>query len=117
MAGAPVCFDSLGPAQVAPDIEALVTTADVTFQFPNTAADHFQIHYAVDGGDPVTVSVTPQPKSKPTLTTTLTLPRGRIVWWFTDQDPPLSCPIIQSTIYAFDHAAGAPLVRRRSVRH
>jgi hypothetical protein len=117
MAGAPVCFDSLGPAQVAPDIEALVTTADVTFQFPNTAGDHFQIHYAVDGGDPVTVSVTPQPKNKPTLTTTLTLPRGRIVWWFTDQDPPLSCPTIQSTIYAFDHAAGAPLVRRRSVRH
>jgi hypothetical protein len=117
MADAPVCFDLLGPSQFAPAAEALVTTADVTFQFPNTGGHHYDLHYAVDGGEPVTISLDPLPRSKPNMTATLTLPPGRIVWWFIDHDAPLSCPAIQSSIYSFDHAGGMPLLRHRSVHH
>jgi hypothetical protein len=112
------CFDELGPSLVAPLPEALVTTADVTFQFPNTPAHHYDLHWAVDGGDPVTVTVPPLfGLRNTTMTAVVTLPRGRIVWWFTDHDVPVSCPVSHSSIYSFDHDAGLVLSRRRSVHH
>ena len=117
-ADAPVCFDQLGPSLVLPLPEASVTTADVTFQFPNTPGNHYDLLWAVDGRDPVTVTIPPLPGKKNTaITTVLTLPPGRIVWWFVDHDAPLTCPLIHSAIYSFDHDAGESLPRRRAVHH
>jgi hypothetical protein len=117
-ADAPVCLDHLGPSSVSPEPEALVTTADVTFQFPNTLGDHYDLHYAVDGGDPVTVPVAALTGRKsPTMTVVLTLPPGRVVWWITDHGEPARCPSIESSIYSFDHPAGFSLPRRRAVHH
>ncbi|HEY2322014.1 MAG TPA: hypothetical protein VGJ82_04035 [Thermoanaerobaculia bacterium] len=117
MADAPVCSDSVGASAVVPSPEAVVGTPDVAFQFPNTSGHHYDLHWAVDGGDPVTIAMTPVIGKNTTIKTVLTLPRGRIVWWYTDRDPPLSCPGIQSGIFGFDHTAGALLSRRRSVHH
>jgi hypothetical protein len=117
-ADAPLCFDQLGPSSIDPEPEALVTTAEVTFHFPNTPGHHYDVVYTIDGGEPITVSLTPLPSRKDTtMTAVLTLPRGRIVWWIIDHDVPATCPVAQSSIYSFDHAAGFALTRHRSVHH
>jgi hypothetical protein len=113
MADAPLCSDRLGPSAVLPHPEEAVTTTEVRFEFPVERNKPYELYYAVNGGSPVRVDV---PRtSRPTTSMTLTLPPGRIVWWFVDPNPPVSCFPQRSSNYAFDHLIDVP-PRRRAAR-
>ena len=111
-ADAPLCNDQLGPSSIQPEPEALVTTRDVQFQFPSTSGHHYDLFYAIDGGEPVSVALT---GTRLGVKATLSLPPGHVVWWFIDNDPPLACPPQHSSVYAFDHEIVIP-PRRRAAR-
>lgn len=103
MADAPLCNDSIGPSSFSPLPEALVTTSDVDFQFQAVNGHHYELQYAVDGGDPVSVTMPLAQKSF--VKATLAIPTGRVAWWFIDHDSPVGCREIHSSIYGFDHVA------------
>lgn len=109
-ADAPPCVDRNGPSTIQPLPEAVVTTTVVPFQFAATTGHHYDLHYAVDGGEDVTVSM-PLP-IRSTVKAAVAIPGGRVVWWFIDNDPPVACPPPHSSIYAFDHEVAVPPRRR-----
>lgn len=109
VADAPLCLDSVGTPSK-PEPEAAVTTPDVTFQFNVQAGHTYDLFYTVEGGTPQSVRTTRG-------SVTLTLPQGRIVWWFVDLNPVGNCLPKHSTTYGFDHLAGSPPTRHRAANH
>lgn len=109
-----VCRDALGPSRVTPEPEELVKSAEVRFQFPVEFNGRYTLFYAVNGGEAVRVDVRP-PETATTTSVTLTLPPGRIVWWFENANAAVGCLPQRSSQYAFDHIMEAP-PRRRAVR-
>lgn len=110
MADRPLCNDALGPAAVTPRPDALVTSADVTFEFPVKTGQRYEFHYAVDGGPAAQLEIGPFTRSPARITIPVSL--GRINWWFIDRDT-APCPPGRSSIYGFDHEARG---RQRAVR-
>ena len=108
MADAPHCHDALGGG-LSPRPEALVMSPDVTFRIAITRDHRYDFYYAVDGGDPMRVEVGSFIDSPASFT--LSLPPGRINWWFVDTST-APCPPARSSIYAFDHM---PVARSRAV--
>jgi hypothetical protein len=102
MAGAPLCHDALGPGAITPPPEALVTTPEVHFTFHVDLAMPYELWYAANGAAPVKVDV-PARGTSGTADIPLTLPAGRIVWWFVEGRANPPCPPQHSSIYAFDH--------------
>jgi hypothetical protein len=96
----PACPDGLGPSASRPEADVLVSTPSVTLQFPVWFERRYRLFYAVDGGDPVSLDVGPFTDTPARIT--LSLPPGRINWWFVDLEPPF-CPPARSSLFAFDH--------------
>jgi hypothetical protein len=110
MADRPICNDSLGPGGVSPHPDALVNTTEVTFEIPVKTNQRYELYYAVDGGAPVPLEVGPFTSSPGRVT--LSIPHGRVNWWFTDPNT-APCPPQRSSIYGFDHDVKAKV---RAVR-
>lgn len=103
----PRCRDSLEANAFSPHSEEAVSTRDVTFTFSADQWIEYDLFWTVDGSAPTKVDVPASSTGRASVT--LTLPPGHIVWWWVQQessDPP--CPLVHSSIYAFDHLSEMP---------
>ena len=107
MAGAPMCRDALGPGNIGPAPEALVTTPVVHFRIPVTREIPYDLYYSANGAPPVKIAV-PARAATETADIPLTPPAGRIVWWFIEGISSPPCPPQHSSVYAFDHDVPRP---------
>jgi hypothetical protein len=114
MADAPLCFDLLGPAAVTPAPEELVTTHDVKFTLSADGLRPFDLFFSVDGAAPSSV---PVKVVRAKASVTLSVPDGRIVWWFVERDPAVGCAGQHSSLYAFDHSTTSSKRVRPVRRH
>jgi CARDB len=103
---APICFSpGIGPDRVWPRHRQLVTESPVSFEWPASPPQPYQLWYSVDGAKSIRVDVPADPHFD-RMHIEIPISGKHVAWWLVYKNPssPPECPPVRSSTFFFDLA-------------